>query len=93
MPEMPVTIDVGDSRLSQIKGWKIAAETSQRDDHATTTERQRRKASLTEKSNKTQDNEATATSQETCRLVNCLFLYAFYYLVLVIIVFLRCHNI
>ncbi len=67
---MPVTIDVGDSRLSQIKGWKIAAETSQRDDHATTTERQRRKASLTEKSNKTQDNEATATSQETCRLVN-----------------------
>ncbi len=91
---MPVTIDVGDSRLSQIKGWKIAAETSQRDDHATTTERQRRKASLTEKSNKTQDNEAaTATSQETCRLVNCLFLYAFYYLVLVIIVFLRCHNI
>jgi hypothetical protein len=70
MPEMPVTIDVGDSRLSQIKGWKIAAETSQRDDHATTTERQRRKASLTEKSNKTQDNEATATSQETCRLVN-----------------------
>ncbi len=74
MPEMPVTIDVGDSRLSQIKGWKIAAETSQRDDHATTTERQRRKASLTKKSNKTQDNEAaTATSQETCRLVNCLF--------------------
>ncbi len=85
MPEMPVMIDVADSRLSQIKGWKIPSSESsqssqqQRDD--TTTERHRRKASQSDKSNKTSDTESvTVPSNGFCRFVTLLFHLLFYYL-------------
>ena len=72
---MPVMVDVADSRLSQIKGWKIPSSESsqsqqqqQRDD--STTERHRRKAAQSDKSNKTSDTESvTVQSNGLCRFV------------------------
>jgi hypothetical protein len=61
MPEMPVTVDVADARLSQIKGWKIASTEAS---SVATTDRQRRKATTqTEKSNKTLETEPTIATQ------------------------------
>ena len=64
MPEMPVMIDIADSRLSQIKGWKIPSETtstlSKSADSSSTAERQRRKASQVT----SQDDKSNKTTQE-----------------------------
>lgn len=71
-------VDVADSKLSQIKGWKIPSSDSslssqqQRDD--STTERHRRKASQSDKSNKTSDIESvTVQSNGFCRFVTLSF--------------------
>ena len=90
---MPVMIDIADSRLSQIKGWKIPSETLTKRDEATlkrddstsssTAERQRRKASLVtfedDKLNKTtQEVEMTNTQgEEACRY---FFTFSFFFL-------------
>ena len=72
MPETPLTVDVADARLSQIKGWKVAstealASTSS---SSSSTDRRRRKATPTEASNKTLENE---TSSSTLAVGDCRY--------------------
>ena len=69
MPEMPVTVDVADTRLSQIKGWKIATQEASTSASLASAERQRRKATQGDKSNKTSAAETSsqAHSSDACR--------------------------
>ena len=73
MPETPLTVDVADARLSQIKGWKVAsteALASTSSSSSSSTDRRRRKATPTEASNKTLENE---TSSSTLAVGDCRY--------------------